>query len=469
MTKHLDVAILGAGTAGLNAMGQVRRHTKNFLLIDGAAEHELGTTCARVGCMPSKALIHIAEEFHARKQFHKLGIEGGDGLRVNTAIAMERVQDVRDILVDRVLGNSIDKMGGKFLNKFAQFVDAHTLLVGDERITVDKCVIAAGSRPVVPKAWQALGDQVLTTDCFFEQENLPASMAVIGMGVIGLELGQAVSQLGVEVTGIDALTTIAGLKDPDINRCAIDLIQKEFPLILGEAAHLEKAGELIRVTAGDKQLDVERVLVCIGRRSNMDRVGLENLGIRLDERGLPDYDIHTMALKEAPHIFLAGDVNADAPILHEASYEGKIAGFNAGSGSLKAFKRYVPFHITFSEPNICQVGQSLDQLDEDQIVIGKFAMGPHGRALVMANNRGLIHLYADKDRGTLLGACMVAPRAEHLAHLLSWCIEQKLGLQEILRFPFYHPVFEEALQGAIRDALAQTSLGGSVPAELTPL
>ena len=250
MSNHLDIAILGSGTAGLNALGQVRRHTKNFLLIDGAAEDELGTTCARVGCMPSKAMIHIAEDFHARKQFQKLGIEGSESLSIDGAAVMERVQDVRDILVDRVLSNSIDKMGDKFVNEFAQFVDAHTLQLGNQTVGFDKCIIATGSRPVVPEAWQSLGNQILTTDSFFEQENLPASMAVIGLGVIGLELGQALSQLGVDVTGVDALTTIAGLKDPEINRCAIDLIQKEFPLILGQTAELEKVGELIRVTAG---------------------------------------------------------------------------------------------------------------------------------------------------------------------------------------------------------------------------
>ena len=469
MIKHLDVAILGAGTAGLNAMGQIRRHTKNFKLIDGAGEDELGTTCARVGCMPSKALIHIAEVFHTRHQFQKLGIKGGEGLNVDTAASMERVQDVRDILVDRVLSNSIDKMGDKFQNEFARFIDAHTLQVGDDTLTIDRCIIATGSRPIVPDAWRALGDSVLTTDSFFEQEDLPASMAVIGLGAIGLELGQALSQLGVEVTGVDALKTIADIKDPDINRCAIELIQKVFPLILGEFAHLEKVGKLIRITAGDKQFDVERVLISVGRRSNIDRVGLENLGIKLDDYGMPDYDSHTMALKEAPHIFLAGDVNASTPILHEAACEGKIAGHNAGLGSLSKFKRYVSLHITFSEPNICQVGAPLNSLDTNSIVTGKFSMGPHGRALVMANNKGLIHLYADKYNGKLLGACMVAPRAEHLAHLVAWSLEQGLTLQEMLRFPFYHPVFEEALQGAIRDALGEISLDSDIPLELTPL
>lgn len=467
MTKNIDIAILGAGTAGLNTVGQVKRHTKTFLLIDG--HEELGTTCARVGCMPSKALIHIAEKFSGRNQFSKFGIEGGESLSLDSESVMERVQDVRDILVDRVLSNSIDQMGDKFLNEYVEFVDQHTLKAGDQNIAADKIIIAVGSRPIVPEAWRALGDQILTTDEFFEQEDLPQSIAVIGLGVIGLELGQALSQLGLNVTGFDALDSIAGIKDPQINKCAIDLINKEFPLVLGQQASLEKVGGLIRVTAGEVQVEVERVLVSIGRRSNIDRLGLDKLGITLDENGVPAYDKNTMALKDAPHIFLAGDVNNDSPILHEASYEGKVAGHNAGSGKHEAFKRYTQLHITFSSPNICQVGQSLDQLNMDDIVIGDFPMGPHGRALVMANNTGLIKLYADKQTGLLLGACMVAPRAEHLAHLLAWAIEQKMSLQDMLRMPFYHPVFEEALQGAIRKALGQMDVTSSIPLELTRL
>ena len=467
MTTHLDVAILGAGTAGLNTMGQVRRHTKNFKLIDG--HEELGTTCARVGCMPSKALIHIAEQFHSRKQFGKLGINGGDKLSVDTESVMERVQDVRDILVDRVLSNSIDQMGDKFINQYARFVDKQTLQVGDETITADRIIIAVGSRPILPEVWKNFGDQILTTDTFFEQEDLPKSMAVIGLGVIGLELGQALSQLGVDVKGIDALTTIAGIQDPQINKTAIDIIGKEFPLILGQQAQLEKVGDMIRVTAGDEQFEVERVLLSIGRRSNIDTLGLEAIGIDLDKHGLPAYDPNTMALTEAPNIFLAGDVNTDVPILHEAGYEGKIAGHNAGTGSMTKFKRYVPFHITFSDPNICQVGQALDELEEKDIVVGDFPMGPHGRALVMANNKGLLKIYADKTSGKLLGACMVAPRAEHLAHLLVWSIEQGLTLQEMLRYPFYHPVFEEALQSAIRSGLSKMEIESDIPAELTLL
>lgn len=467
MTKHIKVAILGAGTAGLNALSQVRRETDSFLLIDG--HEELGTTCARVGCMPSKALIHIAETFHGRNKFSKLGIQGEPRLKLDSAAVMERVQDVRDILVDRVLSHSIDLLGDKFINEYAHFIDANTLQVGDQTITADKIILAVGSRPIVPKAWQSFGNQLLTTDTFFEQENLPKSIAVIGLGVIGLELGQAMGQLGVNVTGFDALTTLAGIEDPKINQCLLGLVKKDLAIHLGQTAELKKSDDLIQVRTDNVEILVERVLVSIGRQSNVDQLHMQNTKISLDDKGLPNFNLHTMALDQAPHIFIAGDVNLYFPILHEAAYEGKIAGLNSVAKKPKAFKRYVPLHITFCEPTVCQVGQSLNQLDADEIVIGDFTMGPHGRALVMANNFGLVHLYADKNNGKLLGACMVAPRAEHLAHLLAWSIEQGLYLQDLLRYPFYHPTFEEALQGAIRKALSQLPEQGDLPPELTLL
>ncbi len=464
--RDVDVVILGAGTAGLNAVGQVRRQTNNWLLIDG--HEELGTTCARVGCMPSKALIHIAEEFHARMHYGRYGIVGGENLSLDSAAAMERVQNVRDILVDRVLSNSVDKMGDKFINEYAHFVAPDTLQVGDQMIRAKAIIAAVGSRPIVPTAWQAFGDRILTTDEFFEQEGLPQSMAVIGLGVIGLELGQALNRLGVDVTAVDTLETIAGIDDPAIRNQAISLIGKELPMWLGQSAELTDLGKLIRVTAGDQSVEVERVLVAIGRRSNVDRLGLDQVGVSLDESGMPTFNPNTLQVEDFP-IYIVGDANNDRAILHEAGNEGRIAGFNALRAEKMAFKRQTPLHITFSDPNICQVGATLSELDADKIVTGDFPMGPHGRALVMGNNKGLVHLYVNKADGRLLGSAMVAPRAEHLAHLLAWCIEENLTVYDMLKKPFYHPAFEEALQSAIRKAISQLEIELDWPAELEPL
>ena len=466
MERKVDVAIIGSGTSGLNAMGQTRRAGKSFVLINGG---ELGTTCARVGCMPSKALIQIAEDFSRRKIFHRFGILGEDSLSLDDAHAMEHVQDTRDIFVDRVLAGSTDEMGDELIEGYAEFVDMQTLKVNDQIIKADKIVIATGSTPIVPAAWQQFGDRVLTSDSVFEIENLPKSIAVIGLGVIGLELGQALNKLDVEVTGIDQLEIIAGLTDPVANQSAIDAIGKEFPLWLGAEAEITEEGDMLRVTAGENSVLVEKVLVSIGRRPNLDRLGLDKLDIELDASGIPVYNPNTMQVGDSS-IFIAGDVDGVRPILHEAGDEGKIAGYNASHDEVKAFKRKTPLGITFTEPNIVTVGEAWSALqDRDDVVTAEMPMGPVGRALIMAKNKGVIRVYAEKSSGKILGAAIVSTKGEHLGHLLSWCIEQGLTVHDLLRMPFYHPTIEEGLQAALYNLLKEVDAKPSPLLELEEL
>lgn len=456
MEQQVDVAIIGAGSAGLYAMGQVKRKTDNFVLIDGG---ETGTTCARVGCMPSKALIQVAEDFHRRSLFKREGIEGGDGLRIDGPDALEHVQDLRDIFVDKVLSNTTDHMGDEFIPAYARFLQPGLLQVGDRRIRARRIVIATGSRPIFPEPWRAFGERILTTDEIFELEDLPRSLAVIGLGVIGLELGQAFNRLGVEVTGIDQLHTIGQLDDAEINSSAIKLLGKDMPLWLGHPAAIEEAGDgNLRVTAGDRSVVVERVLVCIGRRPNLDRLDLDKAGIAINDHGVPDFNPNTMQIEDQP-VFIAGDVNNERQLLHEAADEGRIAGINAVADSVVAFRRKTPLSITFSDPQVVMLGKRYSELDLDNTLVGSVDFGMLGRALIMGKNRGLLRLYADKATGRLLGAAMVAPHAEHLGHLLTWCIEQNLSLQQMLRMPFYHPVIEEALQPVLRNLVDQSGLG----------
>ncbi len=456
MEQHVDVAIIGAGSAGLYAMGQVKRKTDNFVLIDGG---ELGTTCARVGCMPSKALIQVAEDFHRRTLFKREGLEGGENLAVNGANVLEHVQELRDIFVDKVLSSTTDHMGDEFITAHARFLGPNLLQVGDRRIRAKRIVIATGSRPIVPEAWKTFGERILTTDEIFELETLPASLAVVGMGVIGLELGQALSRLGVAVTGIDQLQSIGQLDDPEINTAAIRLLGKEIPLWLGHPATIEEADEgRLRVTAGQQSVVVERVLVSIGRRANLDTLDLQKAGITLNSNGLPDYDRNTMQIEDKP-LFMAGDVNSERQLLHEAADEGRIAGINAVADSALAFRRKTPLSITFSDPQIVMVGKRYSELELDNTLLGSVDFGMLGRALIMGKNKGVLRVYADKASGRLLGAAMIAPHAEHLGHLLNWCIEQDLTIQQMVRMPYYHPVIEEALQPVLRDLVHSSGLG----------
>jgi len=451
MVRQVDVAIIGAGSAGLFALSQVRRHTGNYVLIDGG---ELGTTCARVGCMPSKVMIQIAEDFHRRGIFAREGIRGAAHLDIDMPASMEHVQDLRDVFVDKVLATTDAMDQEHLLEGYARFVSRDTLEVNGERIQARRFIIATGSRPVVPAPWQAFGDRILTTDELFELESLPASMAVIGLGSIGLEIGQALHRMGVSVTGIDQLETVARLFDPIVNRVAIDVIGKEFPLWLGQGVSLEAVQDGLRVSRGDDHIVVEKVLASMGRRPSLDKLGLEALDVELDANGVPAYDVHTMQLGDLP-IFIAGDVTARRPLLHEAGHGGRIAGFNAMQQKPVAFRQKTPLAITFCDPNIATVGQQLDELDEAAIAVGEIDFAPVGRALIIGKNRGVLRVYADKRDGRLLGAAMACVSGEHLAHLLAWSIQQGLSVFDLLKMPFYHPVVEEALQAALYHMLGQ--------------
>jgi dihydrolipoamide dehydrogenase len=467
--RKVDVAIIGSGSAGLYSLSKVRPSGKSWVLINGG---HTGTTCARVGCMPSKAVIQVAEDFYRRKVFNRYGVEGHDDLRIDQAEAMEFVQDLRDTFVDRVLSNSTDNMNDEqFIEGYAHFVEPNLLEIDNgQRIRADKIIIATGSAPIVPGPWKAFGDKVLTTDDFFEQETLPSSMAVIGLGVIGLEIGQSLHRLGVDVVGIDQLQTIGGISDPDVGSMAVDILGSEMPLWLGHAAEITETDDgMLKIIAGENTKTVEKILVAIGRRPNIDKLSIENAGIKLNDKGIPDYDLNTMQIGDS-HLFLAGDANGDSQLLHEAGDEGRIAGFNATNDSIQGFKRKTPIFITFCDPNIVSVGDRFADLDPDTTAIGEIKMAPVGRALIMSKNKGIIRVYANKASGKLLGAEMIATKGENLGHLLAWCIQEDMTVGQLLQLPFYHPVIEEALQAALYDLYSKVDAKNESPiTELVPL
>jgi len=460
--RQVDVAIIGCGSAGLYTLSKVRPTGKSVVMVDGG---ELGTTCARVGCMPSKAAIQVAEDRHRSSVFDRFGIEGGESLQLDVPEAMEYVRDLRDNFVDRVLSNSSDNFPeGMLIDSYARFIEPNLLETHDgQRIRAGAVVIATGSRPLIPTAWEEFRDDIITTDQYFEQEELPASVAVIGLGVIGLEIGQSMKRMGVDVTGVDMAEHIGGITDPAVNKHAVEIIGKEIPLWLGQAAELARAEDgRIKVTAGEKTVVVDKVFASLGRIPNVDKLNLEAVGVELDERGVPVHNPNTMQIGDLP-IYIAGDVTAERPLLHEAGDEGRIAGYNAATGSNTAFKRKTSLNIVFSDPNIVHVGKRYSELDPEKTAIGEMPIAPVGRALIMAKNRGIIRVYADKASGRMLGGEMICVRGENLGHLLAWCIQQDMTVGQLLQMPFYHPVMEEALQAALNDLYAKVDMKNDTP------
>lgn len=462
-TSAFDVIIVGAGTSGLGALREVRQHSQNFLIIN---DGPWGTMCARVGCMPSKALIEAAEDFDRRLVLGELGISGGDGLRVDARAVLERVRRIRDGFVSETR-ELTDDLGERAISGRACLRGPHQVEVDGRRFEARSIVLATGSRPTVPEAWRPLTDRLLTTDTLFEQSGLPSRLAVVGLGPVGLEMAQALARLGVQVTGFHAGPTLAGASEGPVNRAALEILGHELELHLGHPAQLTAEGDGVRVTAGPASVRADRVLVAMGRTPNVQGLGLESLGVPLDEHGLPTVDRATLQVAGLP-IFLAGDANAEVALQHEAADDGHIAGLNAVATSVRLFVRRTPLSIVFTDPNLALVGERFGALDGDRVVVGEAGFADQGRARIRLRNAGILRLFADRESGLLLGAELFAPAGEHLAHWLALAIHRRSTVFDLLRAPFYHPTIEEGLRTALAGVAKQLPSGQAFPLVSTP-
>jgi len=458
-TVNVDVAVIGAGSAGLSAYRTAKAAGATVVLIEGGAH---GTTCARVGCMPSKLLIAAAEAAHSAARTAPFGVHVDGTVRVDGREVMRRVKGERDRFVGFVV-EGVEKMPeADRLSGYARFIDDGLLQVGDHtKVSARSVVIATGSSPVVPAMYRALGDRVVINDDVFAWTDLPRRVAVVGAGVIGLELGQALSRLGVDVTVIGARGKVGPLTDPRITAYAAQVFGEAFRFeARTDVKTVSREGDEVRLRyrthAGElRDATFDYVLVAAGRKPNVGSLGLENTSLALDEDGVPIYDPLTLQAGAQP-VFIAGDVNGVLPLLHEAADEGRAAGSNAARfPHVAPLVRRAPISVVFSDPGIAMVGARHADLVADSFVTGEVSFEDQGRSRVMLRNRGLMHVYVDKMSRRFVGAEWIGPDAEHIAHLLAWSLQMGLTVDAMLDMPFYHPVVEEGLRTALRSAAEQ--------------
>lgn len=441
--SRYDVVVVGGGTAGLAAYRAVVAKGKSALLIE--KNSRITTTCAQFGCMPSKLLIAAAKSVKNIKSASKFGVNVNDFSIDNTAL-LGRVRSERDRFVGFV------ERGAANLNKIhgsPYFVDKNTLKINDKLIHADNFIIATGTSVRVPEVFKDVPG-VLTNESVFEISELPKKLLVVGAGVIGLELGSAFSNLGVSVTLVNNIESILGLNDRVKASVKSSLMSR---LTYLDNANVTQVSQLedgtYSVIINSQHYVFDKILLAAGRTPNLADLGLEKVWPNINFLKTMNPNTHHI---EGTPLYFAGDVDGMRPLLHEAAFYGKNVGEYVATGKRSQENDMAKMAIIFSDPQIMMVGDSYRESDH---FLGFVDFSDQGRSRVDGINEGVLEVYFDKNTHALKGAQMSGPSAEHLAHTLAWSVEMGATLEKLLSMPFYHPVVEEGLRTAIKDAASK--------------
>lgn len=453
-----DIIIIGAGTAGIAAYKEAIKYTPNILIIN---QGPWDTTCARVGCMPSKILISAANQLYTLQKMQHFGLNVQ--AEIDHSEVMNYLQKLRNRFTQATLQDVQHWPDQHKISGQAHFIDANTIEVNAQKYQAKSFILAVGSYPTInPQDKRTLSDRLITSDQIFELEQLPQSIAVIGSGIIAIELAQALHRLGVKTDIFARSQRIGSLTSPELQSLAQTELNKELNLHFGVLpTKLQKTAQGVLLTYTEntieKSLHVEYLLVATGRTSHLNSLQLENINNSFKQtKNLP---IHPSSKQLADYpIFIVGDAQTTTPLQHEAAHEGRGAVHNClNYPKIKNLKTLTPLSIVFSQPQMAIVGQSHKQLTEQNVefVTGIVDYSRQGRAIVLGKNQGAAEIYIDVKSRLVLGAELFVDAAEHLAHLLAWVIDEQLSLDDLLNKPFYHPTLEEGLRTALKHARRQ--------------
>ncbi|MEY2950574.1 MAG: dihydrolipoyl dehydrogenase [Saprospiraceae bacterium] len=458
---NYEVVVIGSGPGGYVAAIRSAQLGKKTAIVEKYST--LGGTCLNVGCIPSKALLDSSEHFHnAQKRFDEHGIQI-KGLELNMPQMIERKNEVVSQTVKGLSflmsKNKIDVYHGH-----GKMEDKNTIAIegtkGITQIKAEKIILATGSKPIVPPAFNYDKKRVITSTEALNIKKLPSKMVVIGGGVIGLELGSVYSRLGTEVTVIEYLDGILPGMDKDcgkelmktlkksgVNFFVGHSVQKVVATSKGVKVEVQKKGAEETFT-----LEADYCLVAIGRRAYTDRLGLENVGIVTDERGR--IEVNENLETSQPGIYAIGDVVRGAMLAHKAEEEGvMVAEIIAGQ------RPHINYNlipgVVYTWPEVAGVGQTEEQLKASAIPykVGKFPMKALGRARASMDTEGFVKVLADAKSDEILGVHMVGPRTADMIAEAVALMEFRASAEDVARISHAHPTYTEAFKEA---ALAAT-------------
>ncbi|WP_334041231.1 dihydrolipoyl dehydrogenase [Burkholderia ambifaria] len=465
MSKEFDVVVIGAGPGGYIAAIRAAQLGKTVACIEKwknpAGALKLGGTCLNVGCIPSKALLASSEEFENTS--HHLADHGitVDGVKIDVAKMLGR----KDAIVEKMTSgieflfkkNKITwlKGHGKFTGKTDVGVQIEVSGEGEtEVVTAKNVIIATGSKarhlPNVPVDNKIVSDN----EGALTFESVPKKLAVIGAGVIGLELGSVWRRLGAEVTVLEALPAFLGTADEALAKEAAKLFKKQgLDIQLGvKIGDVKTIADGVSIAYTDKDgnaqtLDADRLIVSVGRVPNTDNLGLEAIGLKANERGFIDVDDHCRTA--VPNVYAIGDVVRGPMLAHKAEDEGVLVAEVIDGQKPHIDYNCIPW-VIYTYPEIAWVGKTEQQLKAEgrEIKSGKFPFSINGRALGMNAPDGFVKMIADAKTDELLGVHVIAANASDLIAEAVVAMEFKAASEDIARICHPHPSMSEVMREA---------------------
>lgn len=457
-TTEVDVIVIGAGPGGYEAAVKAAQLGKKVVCVD---RREIGGVCLNRGCIPSKALISAAERYETALHSGHIGITASD-----VKVDFKKVQEWKQSVVDKLTGG----ISGLFKSNKVEFVFGEAFFNEPNVVTVSSednvtryqfkhCILATGSRPIELKAFP-FGGRILSSDEALTLQDIPKSMVVIGGGYIGTELGQAYAKFGTKVTILEGAESILPGFEKQLVQPVVKNLEK-LGVEIYTGAMAQKADQTdndvtVTFTVGgeEKQVTAEYVLVTVGRRPNTDDIGLETIGVKLNDRGLVEVDAQCRT--SVPEVFAIGDIVPGLALAHKAYYEARVAAEAiAGMNSVVDYKA-IPA-VAFTDPEIATVGLTEAEAKEKgyNVVTGRFNYAANGRSLALDKTEGFVKLVADKDTGLLLGSQIVGPEASNLIAELGLAIEMATTIEDIVLTIHAHPTLGELVKDAATSALAR--------------
>lgn len=450
---HVDVLVIGAGPGGYVAAIRASQLGKSVAVVD---ENEPGGVCLHSGCIPSKALISAAKtyELFVNSKHNKMGI-AAQSVSIDYAQVQQWkhgiIQKLKNGVEGLLSGNQVTYVKGR-----AQFKSGNEVRIDDGNrskiVKFEHCIVAAGSRPVELQGF-AFGNRIVSSKEILQLKEIPQSLAIIGAGYIGVELGQTFAKFGTKVTLLEYAPHILPTFESELASIVEKKMKKNgMQIITGasaKAAYEAQDGVTLTYTHSgeEKKMDADYLFVAVGRKPNTDPLSLEAADVQVDQKGFIDVD--RQGRTSNPRIFAIGDVVKGPALAHKASYEGKVAAEAiAGHPSAVDYKA-IP-SVIFSDPEIATIGLSeKEAVEQDyKVKTGKFSYAANGRALSLHAGEGFVKVIAEANTGFIIGAQIVGIEAANLIAEIGLAIEMGSTLEDIAATIHAHPSLGEIVMEA---------------------